>query len=163
MFYHGWYWPNPWWYYNSICCQGFNLPIVLGSKKQKMYYWSFIVKINWLRVLKMAHVPSGVVLCPKNPVSGARLSDWKCFVLAGVPRIMQSMLIIFFLNCNLVCPFFSNTVTCNLMESTIAEKLAKIQDCYDDVEIGSYPFPLWRAWTVCCFAITREWRFAVCK
>jgi molybdopterin-biosynthesis enzyme MoeA-like protein len=36
-------------------------------------------------------------------------------------------------------PILSNTITCDLQESVIAEKLSAIQDRYPSVEIGSYP------------------------
>ncbi|MBE2191746.1 MAG: competence/damage-inducible protein A [Alphaproteobacteria bacterium] len=117
-----------------------NLPIVLDPKAKDVLleFYGSQDQLTSAR-LKMAHVPSGAVLVP-NPVSGApgyRIEN--VFVLAGVPRIMQSMLDHILPELQFGVPILSNTVTCNLMESTIAEKLAKIQDCYDDVEIGSYP------------------------
>lgn len=89
--------------------------------------------------LKMAQVPDGAKLIP-NPVSGApgyRIAN--IFVMAGVPRIMQAMLDHILPELEAGVPILSNTVTCNLPESRIAEGLGEIQKCYEAIEIGSYP------------------------
>ena len=88
---------------------------------------------------KMAYVPSGSTLIP-NPVSGAPgIQIENVYVMAGVPRIMQSML-------DSIVPTLkggalveSRTVDCDLAESIVAEGLGKIQSNYPDIAIGSYP------------------------
>ena len=89
--------------------------------------------------LKMAQIPEGAVLVP-NPVSGApgyRIEN--VYVMAGVPLIMQSMLDHILPELSEDAPILSNTVTCDLPESTIAMQLAEIQKEYPMIEIGSYP------------------------
>lgn len=89
--------------------------------------------------LKMAHIPEGARLI-ENPVSGAPgFQIENVYVMAGVPRIMQAMLDGILPELESGHPILSNTITCDLQESAIAEKLSDIQDKYPTVDIGSYP------------------------
>lgn len=87
----------------------------------------------------MADMPRGASLLP-NPVSGApgfRIEN--VFVMAGVPRIMQAMLVHVIAQIAPGDPILSNTVACDLQESIVAAGLSDIQAQYDGVDIGSYP------------------------
>lgn len=87
----------------------------------------------------MANMPLGASLIP-NPVSGApgfRVEN--VFVMAGVPSIMQAMLEFVVTQISGGEPVLSNTISCNLQESLIAEALGKVQSRYEQVDIGSYP------------------------
>jgi len=89
--------------------------------------------------LKMALVPTGATLIP-NPVSGAPgFTVGNVHVMAGVPRIMQAMLDHVLANLKGGALVLSQTITCDLPESRIAEGLAEIQSRWAEVEIGSYP------------------------
>jgi molybdenum cofactor synthesis domain-containing protein len=89
--------------------------------------------------LKMAMIPVGARLIP-NPVSGAPgFIMENVHVMAGVPKIMQAMLENVLPLLKEGPPILSNTVTCSLRESEIAERLSALQDKYMDVDIGSYP------------------------
>jgi molybdenum cofactor synthesis domain-containing protein len=89
--------------------------------------------------LKMAMIPRGATLI-NNPVSGAPgFQIDNVYVMAGVPRIMQAMLDDILINLQSGPPILSNTVTCTLGESQVAEDLALIQKKYPQIEIGSYP------------------------
>jgi len=89
--------------------------------------------------LKMATVPEGAVLVA-NPVSGAPgYKIGNVYVMAGVPMIMQAMLDNILPELKEGAPILSNTVTCDLPESTIASRLEDIQNEYPQIEIGSYP------------------------
>lgn len=89
--------------------------------------------------LSMAHIPRGAKLI-ENPVSGAPgFQIDNVYVMAGVPRIMQAMLEGVLPSMQSGTPILSNTVTCNLPESKIAETLGNIQKQYEMVDIGSYP------------------------
>jgi molybdopterin-biosynthesis enzyme MoeA-like protein len=90
--------------------------------------------------LKMADVPENAILID-NPVSGApgfQLEN--VFVLAGIPMIMEAMFD--GISDRLIggAPVITANVATNLGESTLAEKLANLQDSYADVSIGSYPY-----------------------
>jgi molybdenum cofactor synthesis domain-containing protein len=88
---------------------------------------------------RMANTPEGAVLID-NPVSAAPgFQVENVFVLAGVPRIMQAMFES--VRHRLVGgePLISRTVRCNLPEGRIAGRLARLQDAFPDLEIGSYP------------------------
>lgn len=87
----------------------------------------------------MADMPEGASLIP-NPVSGApgfRVEN--VFVMAGVPRIMQAMLENVVADIRPGETIKSNTISCNLQESIMAEGLGEVQKQYDNVDIGSYP------------------------
>jgi len=90
--------------------------------------------------LRMAHVPEGATLID-NPVSRAPgFQIGNVLVLAGVPKVMQAMFD--GIKHRLVggAPVLSRSVTCALPEGIIAESLGQLQQCYAELDIGSYPF-----------------------
>lgn len=89
--------------------------------------------------LKMAKVPKAASLI-RNPVSGAPgFIIGNIYVMAGVPKIMQAMLDEILSMVQTGPKILSNTVSCALGESAIAQGLEEIQSRYDTIEIGSYP------------------------
>ena len=90
--------------------------------------------------MKMADIPVGASLL-KNPVSiapGFRLEN--VFVMAGVPRIMQSMFKEYSHELNGGQKVLSGSITSYLPEGLIGMRLGEIQDKFPDADIGSYPF-----------------------
>jgi len=90
--------------------------------------------------LRMARTPEGAELI-ENPVSKAPgFQVGNVFVMAGIPNIMQAMFAS--LQHRLVGgePLRSRTVSVEMGESFVADGLARLQERYPDVEIGSYPF-----------------------
>lgn len=90
--------------------------------------------------LRMARIPRGAQLV-LNPVSGAPgFQIENVFVMAGVPRIMQSMLDDIIPRLESGDQIFSLTIaSLNIAESVMAEPLERIQNEYPSIEIGSYP------------------------
>ena len=89
--------------------------------------------------IKMSMLPKGARLIP-NPVTAAPgFVIQNVYVMAGVPRIMQAMFDYILGTVKTDKPILSNTVTCSLMESVLAEDLSQLQDRYPDTQIGSYP------------------------
>jgi molybdopterin-biosynthesis enzyme MoeA-like protein len=90
--------------------------------------------------LKMADIPEGATLI-NNHVSGAPAFQINnVFVLAGVPEIMRSMfdsLIEYLVSGPAI---LTASVCTNLTESKLASGMSKIQEKYQEVSIGSYPF-----------------------
>lgn len=89
---------------------------------------------------KMAYMPKGATLID-NPVTtapGYRMEN--VYVLAGVPKIMQSMFS--FLEPTLAQgnPIEYQSVHVLMAESLIAEGLETVQNMYPHLDIGSYPF-----------------------
>lgn len=89
--------------------------------------------------MRMARIPVGGVLID-NPVSVAPgFSIENVYVMAGVPRIMQSM----FEHIEPTLPmgpkFDSVTVLCDLGEGTFAGALRGLQAKYAQLDLGSYP------------------------
>ncbi|MGH1376358.1 MAG: competence/damage-inducible protein A [Alphaproteobacteria bacterium] len=90
--------------------------------------------------LRMARIPVGASLIP-NPVSAAPgFIIENVHVMAGVPRIMQAMTDHVAATLKGGAILESRTVASSMPESVIAKGLGDIQDCYETVEIGSYPY-----------------------
>lgn len=89
--------------------------------------------------LKMADLPAGAQLID-NPVTGAPgFNVENVYVMAGVPKIMQSMMEAILPKLTGGRVIFSLSVAVDLVESKIAETLASFQDQHPDIDIGSYP------------------------
>tara|TARA_S200000501_G_scaffold8407_2_gene7508 strand:+ start:1516 stop:2268 length:753 start_codon:yes stop_codon:yes gene_type:complete len=89
---------------------------------------------------KMIWMPRGANLI-LNPTSGAPgFYVENVFVLPGVPSILKSML--GGIKNKIVGgnPIISHTISLRTFESHIADSLTDVQNKYQDVEIGSYPF-----------------------
>ena len=89
---------------------------------------------------KMVWMPRNANLI-LNPTSGAPgFNIENVFCLPGVPSILKSML--GGLQNRIVGgkPIISHTISLKTVESEIAKSLAEVQDIYNDIEIGSYPF-----------------------
>lgn len=102
------------------------------------YYDSRGVELNEAR-LRMARIPDGATLID-NPVSAAPgFKIGNVFVMAGVPKIMQAMLLHVDTMIEGGAPVLSRTVACNQKEGDIAFALGDVQKKYETVDIGSYP------------------------
>lgn len=113
------------------------LAIISDHYKGKFYQDQELFNGNRSR---MAMMPEGVTLI-ENPVSKAPAFQIEnVYVLAGMPSVMQGMLEAVLPSLQKGEPFYYNTVTSNLLEGTIAEKLTEIQNAYPKLSIGSYPF-----------------------
>ena len=87
----------------------------------------------------MAMMPKGAELLP-NPVSGAPgFFIENVYVMAGVPKIMQAMLAHVIDTVAPGEPILSNTITCNVPESQVADEIGQLELQYEGLEIGSYP------------------------
>lgn len=90
--------------------------------------------------LKMAQIPVGARLI-QNPVSAAPgFIVENVHVMAGIPKIMHAMLDNVLPNLVGGEPVLSESVSCFLPESEMANDLTDIQRDYPDLDVGSYPF-----------------------
>lgn len=84
-----------------------------------------------------------------NPVSAApgfRIEN--VFVMAGVPKIMQSMFVHVLDQLEGGAVMQSRTIMVEAPESRVARVLREVQDAYPDVDIGSYPQFKEKGWGV---------------
>jgi len=89
---------------------------------------------------RMAMTPNKAILI-LNPSSGAPgFSVENVYCLPGVPSILKSMLSGLNNKIRGGKKILNKTITLRTVESEIAEPLEKVQNKYEDVEIGSYPF-----------------------
>ena len=90
--------------------------------------------------MRMARVPQGATLI-ENAVSkapGFRIEN--VFVMAGVPKVMNSMMDAIAPSLEKGIPMQSRTIALQGGEGDVAKPLGEIQARYTDVFIGSYPF-----------------------
>lgn len=124
----------------SSIAKAFDVPLIIDpeARARLIVHYGSEKELTAPR-LKMAKVPEGSVLID-NPVSAApgfRIGN--VFALAGVPRIMQAMLEHTLSMMAQGAPYLSNTISCGLAESKIAEDFESLQNRYPDIIMGSYP------------------------
>ena len=120
--------------------EAFGVELVLNDKayQELLSYYKDESEMTPARQ-KMAYIPAGGALI-ENPVSGAPgIHIGNVYIMAGVPRIMQSMFDAIAPTLKGGAPMHSKSVTCALPESVVADDLAAIQHRYLDISIGSYP------------------------
>lgn len=106
--------------------------------------------------LRMARIPEGGTLIA-NPVSkapGFRLGN--VFVMAGVPKIMQAMLISLEPELETGVKVISETLDCPFGEGVIGTALGDIAKAHPKVSIGSYPVLAARAFSTKLVIRSRE-------
>ena len=121
----------------------FNRKLILNKKAKSLlenYYKNSNLELNNSR-MKMAYIPSRSSLIMNAVSSAPGFKIKNVWVMAGVPKIMQSMFI------ESVEPklkkgktIFSKTIIVFKPEGDIAVILDKINREYSILEIGSYPF-----------------------
>jgi len=90
--------------------------------------------------MRMARLPKGARMIP-NPISRAPgFQIGNVYVMAGIPAIMQAMLLELAPGLGRGVPIRSATVTVRAGEGDIALGLGAIQKAHQGVVIGSYPF-----------------------
>ena len=90
--------------------------------------------------MRMTRIPFGAELI-KNPIShapGFQLEN--VFVMAGVPAIMQAMMVEIAPLLSKGNKMLSHTIDSQLPEGIVAKSIEEIQNKYDGVTIGSYPY-----------------------
>tara|TARA_B100000900_G_C20365991_1_gene628356 strand:+ start:40 stop:786 length:747 start_codon:yes stop_codon:yes gene_type:complete len=89
---------------------------------------------------RMARIPHGAKLI-ENAVSKAPgFQVGNVFVMAGVPAVMQAMLDVVMTRIDKGQKLFTCSISTNIKEGDIADKLRDIQENNPTVMIGSYPY-----------------------
>jgi molybdenum cofactor synthesis domain-containing protein len=89
---------------------------------------------------KMALLPRGCGLID-NPVSSAPgFVVGNVYIMAGIPRVFQSMVSSLLPSLSTGQAFISRTIRCPVGESLIADILTDGQAAYPSLQIGSYPY-----------------------
>ena len=123
--------------------KAFKRKLILNKKAKILlenHYKKSDLQLNESR-MKMAYIPAraSLIMNPVSAAPGFRIKN--VWVMAGVPKIMQSMFI------NYVEPnlkkgnkIYTKDINILKPEGDIAKFLSKLQSSMPDVEIGSYPF-----------------------
>ena len=120
--------------------KAFEVALVLNPEALKVLVDRYgEAKLNEAR-RRMAHAPEGATLI-ENPISAAPgFQIGNVFVMAGVPEIMRAMFEGIADRLAGGAPVQTQTVRSDIPEGQIAADLGALQDRFEDVEIGSYPF-----------------------
>lgn len=89
--------------------------------------------------MRMARIPRGGGLID-NPLGPPGFFIDNVYVMAGIPRVMQQMVDSLQGKLRGGAPVRSRSVTAYLAESQVARRLGQIQQQFEDIDLGSYPF-----------------------
>ena len=89
---------------------------------------------------RMARIPEGALLIANSLSKAPGFQIGNVFVMAGVPMVMQVMMDALSDRLEGGATMMSRTVSAQIGEGTIAEKLGLLQAQFPDVGIGSYPY-----------------------
>jgi len=125
---------------SAAIAKAFGDKLILHKEaEQILIHWYGEARINDA-VLKMAHIPQTAKLLD-NPISSAPgFIMENVIVMAGVPKIMQAMFNIAKKSLISGDKITSRDIKVSLVESEIAKELTDLQNKFDDITIGSYPF-----------------------
>jgi molybdenum cofactor synthesis domain-containing protein len=90
--------------------------------------------------LRMARIPAGAQLIENSISKAPGFVIGNVIVMAGVPAIMQAMLIAVTPRLKTGAKLLSECIRVNAPESKVAVPLAGSQSAFPDVAMGSYPF-----------------------
>ena len=119
--------------------KAFGIPLIQSDEAFKILEDYYGIENMTPPRIKMAMIPQGAKLIPNSVSAAPGFIVENVYVMAGIPRIMQAMMDHVLDEIKAGTPILSNTVTCGLSESKIAEDLTSLQSAYPDVDIGSYP------------------------
>lgn len=90
--------------------------------------------------LRMARIPEGATLIENSVSKAPGFMIGNVIVMAGVPAIMEAMLLAVTPRLKTGAKLLSETLRAAAPESVIAVPLAECQQAFPDVAMGSYPF-----------------------
>lgn len=118
----------------------FNTPFSLNEQAKKLLEDSMGSENLTPARLRMAMIPEGASLI-KNPVSAAPgFQIENVFVLAGIPVVMQSMLLDIENRISGGAKILSKAIHVFEGESKFADILSEVENQFENLSIGSYPF-----------------------
>ena len=119
--------------------EAFNLKIERNEEIENLFYQHYKGKVN-SEMLQMADFPKGSVLIENKVTIAPGFQVENVFCLAGVPKIMQSMLTTVIPRLSKGNEIYTRSIDALIGESTVSHALGEIQDKISGIEIGSYPF-----------------------
>jgi len=90
--------------------------------------------------LRMARIPAGAELIENSVSKAPGFMIGNVIVMAGVPAIMQAMLLAVTPSLRTGAKLLSETIRVNAAEGRVAVPLAECQRAFPEVAMGSYPF-----------------------
>ncbi len=119
--------------------KAFGVKNILNKEAEDILRNHYGVEVNEAR-LKMAKIPETATLLD-NPISSAPgFHIENVFVMAGIPKIFQAMYFAATKELKGGKKMISKEVKVSLVESQIAKDLEDLQEQYENIAMGSYPF-----------------------
>lgn len=129
--------------HDDITChavaKAFDVPVVRDDEVAALFKKHYGERAT-PETFRMADFPKGAELLNNAASIAPGFKVENVFVLAGVPRIMQSMFEAVRPHLPQGSPVRSLTYTAHTSESKISKRLEAVQQEHPQVEIGSYPF-----------------------
>ena len=110
-----------------------------AMRRLKNHYYNTNMEFNEARQ-KMAIIPKGADLIDNQISAAPGFKIENLYVMAGVPKIMQSMFKSIRNQLTGGIILFDKTISCSIGEGKIAKSLGEIEKKYQDLKIGSYPY-----------------------
>ncbi|MEM7250548.1 MAG: molybdopterin-binding protein [Pseudomonadota bacterium] len=119
--------------------KAFGQPLVIHPEIEAMIKQREAPPETMAARMRMARIPEKAELI-RNEFGPPGFRVDNVYVMAGIPRVMQSMLQAAVGTLSGAKPVRSRSVSAFVTESQIAKPLGELQDQHPDVSIGSYPF-----------------------
>ena len=124
---------------DSVAC-ALGKKLILNTEAKRRLEKHYADDVLTKARLKMAYMPENSTLID-NPVSVAPgFSIQNIFVFPGVPKIMQVMFKEKVKSFDEGLRYYKKTISTTLSEGIIGEYIEKIQNKFNTLEIGSYPY-----------------------
>ena len=124
---------------DSVAC-ALGKKLILNTEAKRRLEKHYADDVLTKARLKMAYMPENSTLID-NPVSVAPgFSIQNIFVFPGVPKIMQVMFKEKIKSFDEGLRYYKKTISTTLSEGIIGEYIEKIQNKFNTLEIGSYPY-----------------------
>lgn len=122
----------------SSIAKAFNSPLQSHSEALRRIKEYYKDTLNDARS-RMALIPLGASLIDNPVCSAPGFQIENVFVLAGIPVVMQAMFETLHDRLEKGTPIRCHTITCDVAENLIADRLGELQKRHAEVDIGSYP------------------------
>ncbi|MEM7620715.1 MAG: molybdopterin-binding protein [Pseudomonadota bacterium] len=120
--------------------KAFDVPIDLDPRALKLLHDKYEEHELTEHRLRMARIPQGADLIENSVSKAPGFMVENVIVLAGVPGIMQVMLDAVTPRLKTGRKMLSRTIKVHCPEGDVAPILSTVQESYEDVALGSYPF-----------------------
>ncbi len=118
--------------------QGLGVPVVVSRALADIIERSYGKDTSETHLL-MARVPEGALLADTHDVRWPTVVAKNVWILPGVPELFRMKLAVLREHLRGPEPFYTQSVYCDLEETSLKQLLDQVVDAHPGVEVGSYP------------------------